>query len=364
MRRVSTARPAHDSSGAEEVLATLSIGPAQPVKERARRSPGWRGGEHRGVVDRGQLDAPSAGGRFRRRLTLRVRRERALKAYLLVTPATVLFLAFIAIPMAGIVVFSFLQWDLLTPPKFAGLSNFRMLVHDPQLGQALFNSLIFDIMTTSLHIVVGMTLAIAVTSVSSRVVRYWARTAFVVPFLMSAGAVAVMWSYILSGSTGPLNYYLERLGTSPPDWLASGTWALPSLVGVDLWQTVGITFIIFLVGLQTIPSVLYEAAAIDGVGPFQRFRYVTFPMLSPATLVASVTAFIGAFEIFTWPYVITNGGPGNATLTIMVYIFRVSFRNLQLGYGAAISIVNLVVLVALVALGLGIARRWVHYERV
>jgi multiple sugar transport system permease protein len=186
----------------------------------------------------------------------------------------------------------------------------------------------------------------------------------VVPFLMSAGAVAVMWSYILSGSTGPLNYYLERLGTSPPDWLASGTWALPSLVGVDLWQTVGITFIIFLVGLQTIPSVLYEAAAIDGVGPFQRFRYVTFPMLSPATLVASVTAFIGAFEIFTWPYVITNGGPGNATLTIMVYVFRVSFRNLQLGYGAAISIVNLVVLVALVALGLGIARRWVHYERV
>ena len=181
----------------------------------------------------------------------------------------VLFLAFIAIPVAGIVVFSFLQWDLLTPPKFAGLSNFRMLVHDPELAQALFNSLLFDIMTTSLHIMVGMGLAIAVTSVDSRTVRYWARTAFVVPFLMSAGAVAVMWSYILSGSTGPLNYYLERLGTSPPDWLASGTWALPSLVGVDLWQTVGITFIIFLVGLQTIPSVLYEAAAIDGVGPFQ-----------------------------------------------------------------------------------------------
>ena len=264
-----------------------------------------------------------------------------------------LFLAFIAVPIAGIIAFSFFQWDLLTPPKFAGLANFRMLAHDPELAQALFNSLIFDLMTTTLHIIVGMTLAIAVTSVSSRVVRYWARTAFVVPFLMSAGAVAVMWSYILSGSTGPLNYYLERLGMSPPDWLASGTWALPSLVGVDLWQTVGITFIIFLVGLQTIPAVLYEAAAIDGVGAFQRFRYVTFPMLSPATLVASVTAFIGAFEIFTWPYVITNGGPGNATLTIMVYIFRVAFRNLQLGYGAAVSIVNLVVLVTLVMIGLG-----------
>ncbi len=253
---------------------------------------------------------------------------------------------------------------LLTPPRFAGLSNFRMLAHDGELAQALVNSLLFDIMTTSLHIVTGMGLAIAVTSVRSKIVRYWARTAFVVPFLMSAGAVAVMWSYILSGSTGPLNYYLTRMGMSPPDWLASGTWALPSLVGVDLWQTVGITFIIFLVGLQSIPSDLYEAAAIDGVGPFQRFRFITFPMLTPATLVASVTAFIGAFEIFTWPYVITSGGPGNATLTIMVYIFRVSFRDLELGYGAAVSIVNLVVLVTLVTVGFRVARRWVHYERV
>jgi multiple sugar transport system permease protein len=290
--------------------------------------------------------------------------RRSLKAYLFVSPAVVLFIAFIAVPVLGIFVFSFLQWDLLTPPRFAGLSNFRMLGHDPELAHALFNSLLFDIMTTSLHVVVGMGLAIAVTSVRSKIVRYWARTAFVVPFLMSAGAVAVMWSYILSGSTGPFNYYLTRLGMSPPDWLASGTWALPSLVGVDLWQTVGITFIIFLVGLQTIPYGLYEAAAIDGVGPFQRFRYITLPMLSPATLVAATTAFIGAFEVFTWPYVITSGGPGDATLTIMVYIFRVSFRNLELGYGAAVSIVNLVVLVTLVTIGFRFARRWVHYERV
>ena len=335
-------------------------------QDRDGREPSGRRGDGKDGLTRqgGRLspgaDRPSA----RRAHTLSARRKRNLKAYLFVSPALLLFLAFIAIPVAGIVVFSFFQWDLLTPPKFTGLSNFRMLAHDPQLGQALFNSLLFDVMTTSLHIIVGMGLAIAVTSVSSRVVRYWARTAFVVPFLMSAGAVAVMWSYILSGSTGPLNYYLEKLGTSPPDWLASGTWALPSLVGVDLWQTVGITFIIFLVGLQTIPTVLYEAADIDGVGPFQRFRYVTFPMLSPATLVASITAFIGAFEIFTWPYVITNGGPGNATLTIMVYIFRVAFRNLELGYGAAISIVNLVVLVTLVLIFFAFARRWVHYERV
>jgi multiple sugar transport system permease protein len=291
------------------------------------------------------------------------RPSRTLKAYAFVSPAAILFLAFIGIPFIGIFVVSFLQWDLLTSPHFAGLANYRQLLHDGLLGRALINSLLFDVMTTTLHIIVGMGLALAVNAVGSRIVRYWVRTAFVVPFLMSAGAVALMWSYVLSDSTGPFNYYIRQLGLSPPNWLGSGAWALPSLVGVDLWQTVGITFIIFLVGLQTVPSQLYEAARIDGAGPWKRFRYVTFPMLSPATLVASVTAFIGAFEIFTWPYVITGGGPGDATLTLMLYIYQVSFRDFQLGYGAAISLVDLVVLVAFVSLMLVLARRWVHYER-
>jgi multiple sugar transport system permease protein len=365
MNQPESAPLAEQAGAASGRVSSIPSNGAELVDEMRRPAASRHRDKKDGPLHRAgrRADAPSRPP-GRPSVARRARRRRNWKGYLFVSPAVVLFLAFIAVPIAGIIVFSFLQWDLLTPPKFAGLANFRMLAHDPQLAQALFNSLIFDLMTTSLHIIVGMTLAIAVTSVSSRVVRYWARTAFVVPFLMSAGAVAVMWGYILSGSTGPLNYYLERLGMNPPDWLASGTWALPSLVGVDLWQTVGITFIIFLVGLQTIPSVLYEAAAIDGVGPWQRFRHITFPMLSPATLVASVTAFIGAFEIFTWPYVITNGGPGNATLTIMVYIFRVAFRNLQLGYGAAVSIVNLVVLVTLVMIGLTLARRWVHYERV
>lgn len=291
------------------------------------------------------------------------RPSKTLKAYAFVSPAAVLFLAFIGLPFIGIIVVSFLQWDLLSSPHWAGVSNYRMLVHDGHLGHALLNSLLFDLMTTTLHIVVGMGLALAVTSVRSRIVRYWVRTAFVAPFLMSAAAVALMWSYILGDSTGPLNYYLRQVGLSPPNWLGSGSWALPSLVGVDLWQTVGITFIIFMVGLQTVPAELYEAARIDGAGRLRRFRNVTFPMLSPATLVATVTAFIGAFEIFTWPYVMTSGGPGDATLTLMVYIYEVSFRDFQLGYGAAISLVDLVVLVAFVSVMLVLARRWVHYER-
>jgi ABC-type sugar transport system permease subunit len=291
-------------------------------------------------------------------------RRQPLAAYLLLSPALALYIAFIGIPLVGIVVISFVQWDLISPPHWVGLSNYRAVGHDHQLGQTLSNTFFFTIMTTALHIVLGMALAIAVTAVRSRAVRFWARTAIVTPFLMSAGVVALMWSYLMADTTGPLNYYLTKLGLHPPNWLASGTWSLPSLVIIDVWATLGFTFIIFLVGLQSIPAELYEAASIDGAGAFTRFRRITLPMLSPATFIASATAFIGAFEIFTWPLIDTNGGPGVATQTILLYIYRDAFQNYQFGYTAVVSLINVAILVSFVVVMGLLARRWVHYERV
>jgi len=293
-----------------------------------------------------------------------VGRRQPLTAYLLLSPALALYIAFIGIPLVGIVLISFVQWDLISPPHLIGLSNYRAIGHDPQLGQTLSNTFFFDIMTTAAHIGLGLGLALAVTTVRSRVVRYWARTAIVTPFLMSAGVVALMWSYIMADGTGPLNYYLHKVGLSPPNWLASGTWSLPGLVIIDVWATIGFTFIIFLVGLQSIPAELYEAAAIDGAGPLARFRRITLPMLSPATFIASATAFIGAFEIFTWPLIDTNGGPGIATQTVLLYIYRDAFQNYQFGYSAVVSLINVAILVSFVVVMGLLARKWVHYERV
>jgi multiple sugar transport system permease protein len=305
-----------------------------------------------------------ASARPRRRWRRRVGRRQPLAAYLLLSPALVLYIAFIGIPLVGIVVISFVQWDLISPPHFVGLNNYRMIAHDAQLGQTLWNTFLFDVMTTVLHVVLGLGLALAVTTVRSRVVRYWARTAIVTPFLMSAGVVALMWSYIMADGTGPLNYYLHKTGLNPPNWLASSTWSLPGLVIIDVWATIGFTFLIFLVGLQGIPADLYEAASIDGAGAFGRFRRITLPMLSPATFIASATAFIGAFEIFTWPLIDTAGGPGNATQTILLYVYRQAFQNYQFGYSAVISLVNVAILVSFVVVMGVVARRWVHYERV
>ena len=300
-------------------------------------------------------------GRRRRR---GIGRRQTLTAYLLLSPALALYIAFIGIPLVGIVLISFVQWDLISPPHFVGLGNYRAIGHDHQLGQTLSNTFFFTIMTTAIHIVLGMALAIAVTTVRSRAVRFWARTAIVTPFLMSAGVVALMWSYLMADTTGPLNYYLTRLGLHPPNWLASGTWSLPSLVIIDVWATLGFTFIIFLVGLQSIPAELYEAASIDGAGAFTRFRRITLPMLSPATFIASATGFIGAFEIFTWPLIDTNGGPGIATQTVLLYIYRDAFQNYQFGYTAVVSLINVAILVSFVVVMGLLARRWVHYERV
>jgi multiple sugar transport system permease protein len=305
--------------------------------------------------------ATSPPGRRRQR---GIGRRQPLAAYLLLSPALALYIAFIGIPLVGIVAISFVQWDLISPPHWVGLGNYRAIGHDHQLGQTLSNTFFFTIMTTALHIVLGMALAIAVTTVRSRAVRFWARTAIVTPFLMSAGVVALMWSYLMADTTGPLNYYLTKLGLHPPNWLASGTWSLPALVIIDVWATLGFTFIIFLVGLQSIPAELYEAASIDGAGAFTRFRRITLPMLSPATFIASATAFIGAFEIFTWPLIDTNGGPGIATQTVLLYIYRDAFQNYQFGYTAVISLINVAILVSFVVVMGLLARRWVHYERV
>jgi ABC-type sugar transport system permease subunit len=287
-----------------------------------------------------------------------------MAAYLFLSPALVLYLVFLGIPLIGIVIIGFLHWDLISAPSFVGLSNFRQLPHDTEIGRTLFNTLVFDVLSTAIHVILAMVLALMVNSARSRVAQYWARTTIVLPFLMAAGTVALMWSYILAGSTGPLNYYLGKLGIKGPNWLASSTWSLPGLVIIDVWATLGFTFIIFLVGLQNIPKELLEAARVDGAGRLQRFRSITFPLLSPSTFIATVVGFVGAFEIFTWPLIDTNGGPGIATQTILLYIYKSAFQNYQYGYSGVLSLINVAILVAFLLTMVVVGRRWVHYERV
>lgn len=322
------------------------------------------GTEAKGLQEETRRSADAMRGNVGPSQPRRRQHNQSLSAYCLLSPALMLYIVFIAIPLVGIVLISFLQWNLISPPHFAGLHNYRAVVHDSQLGQTLRNTFLLDILTTMIHVALGLIFALAVNSVRSRIVDSWARTAIVLPFFLSAATVALMWSYILAGETGPLNYYLAKIGITGPNWLAFGTWSLPGLVIIDVWASVGFTFIIFLVRLQSIPTDMYEAGHIDGAGTVASFRFITLPMLSPSTFFAAVLGFIGAFEIFTWPLIATNGGTGIATQTMLLDSFRTAFQTYDFGYSAVLSLINVGLLVSFLTVMTFIAKRGVHYERV
>lgn len=283
--------------------------------------------------------------------------------YLFISPAYLLFICFILLPLLATVAISFTDWPLLGVPQPAGAANYVALLHDPVALKALGNTFLFTVVTAAAHMVIALALALGVRASRSRIVQYFVRTAFVAPFLMSGGVVALMWGGLLNHDFGPIAYYLEQLGFDPPDFLNSSGWVIPTLVVVDLWQTIGITFIFMVVGLQSIPQVLYEAARVDGAGTWSRFVHVTLPMLSPTMLFAIVVSFIGAFQIFTWMEIMTNGGPRNSSLSMVQYVYRAAFQNFRLGYGSTIGVMTLVVLLLFTLVQFGISRWWVHYER-
>jgi multiple sugar transport system permease protein len=291
------------------------------------------------------------------------RRRDNLAGYAFISPALLLFLLFIAIPLVACIVLSFTSWDVLTPAKWAGLANYRKLAHDSVAWQALVNTVLFAAASVVTHIVIGMALALAVNRMGSRILRYIVRTTIFFPVIVSWAAAALLWRYVLDPDFGFVTYYLKKLGASPPAWFISDTWALPSLISIDLWKTLGLTFIILLAGLQTVPETLHEAAAIDGAGAWRRFWNVTVPMMSPTLLFAAITTAIGALQIFEPMYIITQGGPNNSTLSMSEYVYNTAFRDFTMGYACTLALCLVVAIMLITGIQFWLSRRWVTYDR-
>lgn len=280
--------------------------------------------------------------------------------YVFIAPALLLFLTFIGGPFLVAVGLSFFNWDLLTTPTYAGFGNFRKLAGDAEARRAIANTFLFAIASVVTHISVGLALAVAVHRKMNAVLRYVVRTSFFFPFVVSWAAVALLWKYVLDPSFGILNYYLGLLHLPTANWLASPTWALPSLIAVDFWHTIGYTFVILLAGLQTVPAQLQEAALVDGAGPWQRFWHVTLPLMSPTVFFATVITFIGAFQIFEPMLIMTAGGPGRSTESIVQYIYSQGFQAFSVGYASALALVVFCVIMAVTLLQFRLSRLWVH----
>lgn len=284
----------------------------------------------------------------------------AIEGYLFISPWIVGFLLFTAGPIAASLVLSFFQWSLIRPPRLVWFDNYvQMFSQDPLFWQSLKVTLTYVAAAVPLQLAFALFLAILLNQ-KVRLIPLF-RTIFYMPSQVSAVAVAVIFLWIYHPELGLINDLLAKVGVKGPAWLISERWALPALIGMSLWS-VGGAMIILLAGLQDIPPHLYEAAALDGAGETAKFLHVTLPMLSPVIFFNLVLGIIGGFQYFAQAYVMTRGGPLNATLFYALYLYLNAFNFLKMGYAAALAWILFIVIVAATILQLRLARHWVYYE--
>ena len=291
-------------------------------------------------------------------------RKEQRAAYLFLSPWLIGLAVFWMIPLIASLLLSFSEWNIITSPHWLGLENFReMLFDDRTFWLSIRVTLKYMILSVPLYLICGLLLSLLL-NLKIRGINLF-RTLFFLPAVLSGVAVAVLWVALLNPDVGAVNSVLRGLGISdPPRWLDSPTWAVPSVVLVGLWG-IGGGAIIYLAGLQNISAQLYEAALLDGAGPWQRFRYVTLPMLTPTLLFVLLTGLIDAFQVFDIAYVLSKGGQGGLGDSLQFYLINLwneAFQNGRYGYASALSWVLVLAAAAVILVVFRTSGRWVYYE--
>ncbi len=286
------------------------------------------------------------------------RRERWF--YLFISPWLIGFVVLQLLPVAATVGLAFTDWQPPAPPELVGAANFETLLRDGRFAHALYNTIVYGIATVVPGLVIGLGLALLLRGL--RRGGLLAQSTVFMPAVIAGVATAFMWGWILNPRFGLLNGLLDVFGVDGPAWLSDPAWAMPAMVLIGLWN-VGINVVIYIAALNTVPRELGDAAALDGAGPLARFRHVTWPALTPVTFYLAIVNAIGAFQVFTPTYLLTGGGPDDATLTTSLYTFQTAFGAGQLGYAAAMALVVLVIVVALTVSQFRFLGRRVQYLR-
>jgi multiple sugar transport system permease protein len=278
---------------------------------------------------------------------------------LFTAPAVLGFVIFTIGPMAASLVFSLTDWTIGGPARFIGAGNYTRLGHDPLFWKSLGVTSYYTLGVVPLTLIIGF----AVAMLLNRGVRgrsFW-RTIYYLPTLVPAVASSVLWIWIFNPDFGLLNSLLRQAGLPTSNWIYSERAAVPSLVLMSMWGF-GNAMVIFLAGLQGVPRHLYEAVAIDGGGSWARFRHVTFPFMTPVIFYNLVTGVIGTFQVFNQAYVMTRGGPNDATEFYIYYLYTKAFTDSEIGYASALAWVLFVLVLVITVLLFRNARRWVFYE--
>ncbi len=292
---------------------------------------------------------------------LSLRRRETWAAYSFLLPNLLGFVVFTFLPVFAALLISLTDWNLLQPPKWVGLKNFVTLAQDPLFRKVLGNTAVYVLGTVPVQMVLALLVAMALNQSIPGTLFF--RAAFFMPVVTSAVAIALVWRWIYNADFGVLNSMLYMIGINdPPHWLTSTKWALPSIMIMSVWQQIGFSMVLFLAGLQGVPEHLYEAARIDGAGPFQRFLFITIPMLTPTTFFVFVINIINSFQVFDQAFIMTSGGPANATNTIVYNIYQNAFQFFKMGYAAAMAWVLFAIIFIVTVVQFRLQRRWVHYD--
>jgi multiple sugar transport system permease protein len=290
-------------------------------------------------------------------------RKEQRAAYFFLSPWLIGLLAFWVVPIVGSMLLSMSRWRIITPPQWVGLENYRDMVADRTFWLSIRVTLKYMVLSVPLYLVCGLLLSLLL-NLKIRGINLF-RTILFLPSVLSGVAVAVLWVALLNPDVGAVNEILRSLGMErPPRWLDSPTWAVPSVVLVGLWG-IGGGAIIYLAGLQNISAQLYEAALLDGAGPWQRFRYVTLPMLTPTLLFVLLTGLIDAFQVFDIAFVLSRGGRGGLGDSLQFYLINLwneAFVNSQYGYASALAWVLVLAAAAVILAIFRTSGRWVYYE--
>ena len=290
------------------------------------------------------------------------RNREALAGYLFILPTFLGYTTFVIGPILAAIGISLNRYDMLSPAEFIGLDNYLALLRDPRLRTVYFNTIFFTIVAVSFNVGVGLILAVLINRRLPGPLKYIFRTTYFFPVLVALTYCSIIWQFLFQKDTGIFNFYLGYLGVDPIPWLSNRDWVMPSIIFMDVWKNTGFAMLVFLAGLQNIPADYYEAAQIDGASPWHLFRFITLPLISPTFFFNMIIFMIGALQVFDSIVVLTQGGPGDASRSLVMYIYEKAFQTFEMGYASAVAMTLFAVIMLLTLVQFRLGRSWVHYE--
>jgi len=295
------------------------------------------------------------------RRPMRQSTREAIYGYALMSPWIIGFLIFTIGPMIASFVISLFSTDFLTKTEYIGLHWYSAAINDKLVHKALINTAVYSFVMVPLSTVIALMIAVLLNQ-GIKGQSIW-RTIYYLPSVVSGVAVSLLWRWLYQPDVGLFNSLLLKIGIQGPRWIYSEEWAMASIILMACWGS-GAAMLVFLAGLRGIPTQLYEAAKIDGADSITQFFAITIPLLTPTIFFNVVMNIIGSWQVFTQAYVMTQGGPNNATLTMVLYIYRKAFEGFVFGYASALAWLLFLLILIFVVLALRSASTWVHYERV